>query len=548
MAPISKICTASGKSFVISDEDQAFYSKLGVPLPTLCPEERRRRRFAHRNERNLYHRKCDLSGKSIISNFAAESGYSVYENTEWWSDKWDGKSFGQSFDFARPFFDQFQELSKKVPKLAMSVWNSENSSYCNYVGNVKDSYLIFGSVYSEKCFYGSPYYSFDCVDTLVVRECEHCYECSDSRKLYECFYCQDCHSSRNLSYCYDLQNCSDCIGCAGLRNKEYCIFNEQLSKEEYEKRKKELPLWDPAVRRLLKEKLETLKLQIPHRYMQSRQVENVSGNYVFQSKNVKNSYFTDRSLDTSYCMQVVDLKDCYDNNYTEENELCYEYLGAYQNTRLFFSKFCNKVSESFYSNSCFNSHHLFGCDGMRNSAYCILNKQYSKEEYEALVPKIIEHMQKTGEWGEFFPVKCSPFGYNESVADEFFPLSKEAILDRNYGWKVDDESNSYQGPVTEFPDNIEAVDDSILQKILTCETTGKLYKLIPQELEFYRRMKLAIPRRAPNQRHADRLALRNPQTLWPRACAGCLLQIESSYAPERPEKVYCDACYLKLVY
>jgi len=30
--------------------------------------------------------------------------------------------------------------------------------------------------------------------------------------------------------------------------------------------------------------------------------------------------------------------------------------------------------------------------------YCILNKQYSKEEYEELVPKIIEHMQKTGEW------------------------------------------------------------------------------------------------------------------------------------------------------
>jgi hypothetical protein len=25
--------------------------------------------------------------------------------------------------------------------------------------------------------------------------------------------------------------------------------------------------------------------------------------------------------------------------------------------------------------------------------YCILNKQYTKEEYEILVPKIIEHMK-----------------------------------------------------------------------------------------------------------------------------------------------------------
>ncbi len=277
-------------------------------------------------------------------------------------------------------------------------------------------------------------------------------------------------------------------------------------------------------------------------------LENVSGNYVFQSKNTKNSYFTDRAEDCAYCMQVVDLKDCYDNNYTEENELCYEYLGAYQNVRLLFSKFCNKVSESAYCNSCFNSHHLFGCDGIRNSSYCIFNKQYTKEEYEALVPKIIEHMTKTAEWGEFFPVVSSPFAYNETVASEYFPLSKEEALQDSYRWKEDDESNTYQGPVTQFPENIEEVGDDILQKILTCEASGKLYKLIPQELEFYRRMKLPIPKRAPNERHKDRLAMRNPQTLWPRTCEGCHVAIESSYAPERPEKVYCDACYLKMVY
>ena len=129
MGVITKICRVSGKPFVIDEADQAFYEKVGVPLPTLCPEERRRRRFAHRNERNLYHRKCDLSGKSIISNFAPNSGFTVYENSEWWSDKWDAKSYGRDFDFSRPFFDQFDELSKQVPELAMGVWNSENSKY-----------------------------------------------------------------------------------------------------------------------------------------------------------------------------------------------------------------------------------------------------------------------------------------------------------------------------------------------------------------------------------------------------------------------------------
>ncbi len=70
------------------------------------------------------------------------------------------------------------------------------------------------------------------------------------------------------------------------------------------------------------------------------------------------------------------------------------------------------------------SSNCFLCVNLENKKYCILNKQYSKEEYEVLVPQIIEHMQKTGEWGEFFPVCLSPFGYNETVAQEHFKLDR----------------------------------------------------------------------------------------------------------------------------
>lgn len=548
MNSLTKTCRVSGQDFVVSPTDQAFYEKLVVPLPTLSPEERRRRRYAHRNERHLYHRTCGLSGKTLISNISPESGIPVYESTEWWSDKWDALQYGLDFDFSRPFFEQFKELSRVVPQLALSVWNSENSSYCNYVGNVKDSYLIFGSVYSEQCYFGSPYYSRDCIDTLVVRDCEHCYECIDCRKLYECFYCQDCHTSSQLIACYDCQSCQDCIGCAGLRRKQYCIFNKQVSKEEYEKFKSELNLCDPATRAHLEQKLARLKLEIPHRYMHSGQVENVSGDYVYQSKNAEDCFFTDRSEDVAHCMQVVDLKDCFDNNFTEENELCYEYLGAYQNQRVLFSKFLNKVSESFYCDSCFNSKNLFGCIGMRGKSYCILNKQYSKEEYEALVPRIIEHMKKTGEWGEFFPIDSSLFAYNETVANEYFPLTEEEAKARSYAWRKEDESSTYQGPHAQIPENISEVPDSIMDQILTCEVSGKLYKIIPAELNFYRRMNLPVPRRCPNQRHQDRLKKRNPQKLWGRECSQCGTGISTVYSPERAEKVYCEACYLKLVY
>src|SRR3989338_7044218 len=562
-------CRHCSAPFEITQSDLTFYEKVSpviggkqydLPPPTLCPDCRQQRRFAWRNERHLYHRKCDLTGRQIISNFRSDAENPVYELHAWFGDDWDARTYGRSFDFSKPFFAQYAELQHVVPQLNLSVWNSENSDYCNYSGNVKDSYLIFGAVYSEDCYYGSPYYSKNCVDTLVVRECEWCYECIDCRKLYECFFCQDCHSSNNLVYCFDLQGCSDCIGSAGLRNKKFHIFNQPYSEEEFRKMKAELDLCDPTVHERLRSELQKLSLVIPHRYMQSNQVEDVSGNYVYQSQRVHDSFYADRSQDCRYCAQVVDLKDCHDNNYTEENELCCEYLGAYQNSRLLFSKFCNQVSDACYSDACHSSHHLFGCIGIRHGEYCILNKQYTKEEYEALVPKIIEHMKKTPlrspdgsfagqEWGEFFPVQISPFGYNETVATEYFPLTQKEALQHGWKWQEEDETEEkYLGPKTEIPEDIVKVGEEICEQILTCEASGKLYKIIPQELKFYREMHLPIPLIAPNERHRRRLAMRNPRRLWDRECAKCAKAIRTSYAPDRPEIVYCDECYLKEVY
>lgn len=118
------------------------------------------------------------------------------------------------------------------------------------------------------------------------------------------------------------------------------------------------------------------------------------------------------------------------------------------------------------------------------------------------------------------------------------------------------EKGVYDGPVAEVSANIEDVSDDITKQILICEATaplsgrqaGKSFKVIPQELRFYRKMKLPIPRRSPNKRHIDRLNARNPQTIWQRNCEKCAAEIQTTFAPERPEKVYCEACYLETIY
>lgn len=551
-----KTCAQCSTAFEIHERDLKFYKNnpliLGdksfpIPEPSLCPLCRQRRRFTFRNERHLYRRKCDGSGKEIISMYAPESPYTVYAQDVWWRTNWDATEHGRPFDFTRPFFEQFYELSKAVPRIALLNVNSENSEYCNFTGDVKNSYLIFGSVYSENCYYGSPYYSKDCMDTLVLRECELCYECIDCRKLYQSFYCQDCNNSNFLIYCFDLQGCSECIGCAGLRNKKFCIFNKQYTQAEYEKFKKDVNFCNPSFHKSVSEQFEKIKAQIPRQAVLATNSENVSGSHVFFSKNTFESFFADKCEDCSYCSQVIDLKDCYDNNYTEENELCYDYLGMYGARKTIFSIFCRHTNEAYYSDYCVNCQYIFGCSNLHNKQYCILNKQYTKEEYESLVPKIIEHMKKTGEWGEFFPISLSPFAYNETVAQEFFPLNKEQALVLGGKWREEDKKE-FQPQTVTIPADVKDVPDSICSEILSCEITGKNYRIVPQELNFYKKMRLPIPRKHPDQRHIERISKRNPRKLFKRICDKCGTSITTSYPKECEVKVYCNECYLKETY
>jgi len=156
-------------------------------------------------------------------------------------------------------------------------------------------------------------------------------------------------------------------------------------------------------------------------------------------------------------------------------------------------------------------------------------------------------MKETGEWGEFFPIMVSPFAYNETVAQEYFPMTEKESLAREYRWREEDVGAVSNHKIPNIEDNIVDVDNSILDKTLVCEATKKPYRLIKSELEFYRKMNLPIPRLHPDERHQKRMALRNPRKLWERSCANCQKNIKTTYAPDRPEKVLCESCYLEVV-
>ncbi|MDH5596549.1 MAG: hypothetical protein OEY44_00470 [Candidatus Peregrinibacteria bacterium] len=551
-------CLQCHQNFEIRKEELAFYDqvspviagqRLKLPAPKLCPPCRQQRRLAFRNDRVLYHRKCDSSGRQIISIYNSDAEFPVYSPEVWFGDSWDPRDYGQVFDFSRPFFEQFAELQKKVPRLSLISTNNENCDYCNLVGDSKNCYLLYGSVYCEDSYYGNPFFSKQAVDSTMVRNSEITYECVDSTKLYNCFYCQDCFNSQNLIMCFDVDNSHDCFLSVGLRRKSYCILNQQYTKDEYEKKLREIKFGSYETIQALWKKFRELKLKSPHKYMSGSGNENVIGDHVSNSSHCNHLFFSGDCENVHFSSHVNKVNNSMDTDYGEVSEWIYEMSGYYKISNVVLSHWCWEASNLIYSSTCTRgASSSFGSISLKRHQYCILNKQYTKREYEKLVPRIVEHMKETGEWGEFFPVSVSPFAYNETIAQDYFPLSAAEVKEEGWSWRQELETKSYRGPEFKMPDVIGEVKDDICKQILVCEDTGRPYKIIPQELKFYQDHQIPLPRKSPDARHRDRLSLRSGMRLYDRHCFNCSADIKTTYAPERPEKVYCEKCYLAEVY
>jgi len=560
-------CTICSSPFEVSDEEIAFLDrisptyagkKLSVPPPTMCFDCRLQRRLAFYNSRALYKRKCDFSGKEIVSNYKPDAPFVIYDKGIWFSDKHNALDYGRDFDFNRPFFEQFRELMKTVPLLSIAVIGKENinSDYTNDNWKLKNCYLVFDGEQAEDAYYGHTFVGLkSCIDFLAIERSELCYECIHCYNCYNTKFSRYCHNCQDSWFLRDCIGCKKCFGCANLHKQEYHIFNKPYSKEEYEEFINQFESGKYSVIEDMKKKAKEFFIQKPVKPTSGVQNIESTGDNLNHSKNAQHCFDCNEMHDCTYCTDcLMGAKDCWDIHvWGSGMELCYNSCVIGSNIRNVISGYyvTRGADHIYYSLWCGRtSAHLLGCVGVEHTKYCIFNKQYSEEEYEALVARIIEHMQSTGEWGQFFPPEISMFGYNETMAQSFFPLERDEAIEKSFQW------NDYDPPVEaektipaeQLPDDISDIPNDILNWALVCTETGRPYRLIGQELIFYRNQKLPVPRKHPDQRHYDRFEYKNPYKLWQRTCAKCEAKIETAYSPERPEIVYCESCYHKEVY
>lgn len=596
-----KTCQNCHSDFSIDPEDFLFYEKIKVPPPTWCPECRMIRRMVHRNEKTLYKDQCDLCGQGIISTYSPEKPFKVYCRECWYSDKWDPLEYGRDYDWSRPFFSQFRELLEQVPRINLAQYsNSVNSNYANFTSNIKNVYLAESITDAENVYYSrSIDKSREVFDCLAAEGAEIIYENIEGYRNYKTFFCYKVRDSLDSSFLFDCVNCQHCFMSSNLRNGQYVFRNKQLSKDQYQEEIKKIYFGNYLELEKLRKEFGDLVRKSLHKFTSANKVVGTfSGNNVENTKNAIWVFDAYESENLKYCERVIRVRDVYDVTGSGPSEMMYEVsVGGWGSSNFKLSSFGHDSRNCTYVDWCHQCSDLFACAGVRNKKFCVLNKQYNEEDYEKLVSRIIKQMDdlpyvnKKGlvyKYGEFFPIELAPYFYNETVAAEYFPLTKDETIAFGYKWQEPESKLNGESGLKDLPNDILEVDENILNEILICIECGKNYRLIQPELNFFQIHKIALPRKCSICRYKERFKMRTPLKLWHRQCMcgqfarskeqmasgreqrvsseeqianskgqnkyqntvehfhgsdPCPNEFETSYAPERPEMVYCEECY-----
>ena len=410
-----------------------------------------------------------------------------------------------NYDFDKTFFENYLDLKKIMPLLSALVYeNSENSNFAEGVWMSKNVYLSFIVISGcENILY--TFYTQDNVKNtlnslMVWDNSENVYFWAWIIKWFNVFYSKYICNSNNIWFSTNLVWCSECIFCDWLENQSYCINNKKLEKDLYFEEKNRI-------------------LQIKHSFFDYYKnlnqnwmnlwSENIDWMFNTFSKNIKNWYFNyrlenwknvvfvwdkdgRRNVMDSICSDQVWHWDIYacSNLWTSENVYCCD---------------CIIWQSLYYCFDCLSCSFCLWCIWLKNKSYCILNKQYTKEEWYKKAEEIFSQMEKDWILWKFFPWELNPFYFNDTMAyliDDSF--TKEEVENQWYMWREEEikvdipewvevitikDLNNYQW----YDSNWNwQINPEILKKVIKDEKWN-IYRIVQMEYDFLMKHWLPLP-------------------------------------------------------
>jgi hypothetical protein len=546
-----RICKKCSIEFILDQDDFSFYEKMKVPVPQICPICRFKMKAMWRNETTLYSgQKCDMCQKNFITMYNPKLPYKKYCYDCFYSEKWDPKVYAIDYDKSKPFFEQMGEFLKKVPKINLGISSGDgpniNSEYTNMASSCRNCYLVFNGGVSEDMMYSRGVrHTFDASDCYFGENLERCYESINAQQSAGVLWGQNVASCVDSSFILNGSGLTNCFGCVNLRNKSNFYFNEQLSVEEYQKRIKEIR---GSYKKINEEKDKFLEFSktLPRRANNNLKTVNSTGDYLLECRNVHDSFEIASSENCKHLFSSKFIKDSLGTiGYGTKSENLLEVVATGHSSNVIGSYWAENSNNVMYSFDVRNCQNCIGCDALKNGKYSIFNKEYAKEEYEELKEHIVKELTDLGVHGLMMPVSIAPFAYNETIAQDNIPLTKEEATVEGFRWEDDIQITKDKETLSteNIPDYIKDVPNSITKEILKCITCERNYKITEQELTFYRKIVLPIPRICFYCRHRDRVRRRGPFKFFIRECDHCGKETHTNLTKEVAPIMYCEKCY-----
>ncbi len=543
----TNICTDCNKEFQITDAELTQYEKVDLVLPIICVTCRWKQHMAFWQFGKFRAGASDLSGERFITNLPEHARYPIYTSKEWWGDAWDPLSYGVDYNPERPFFDQLKELQEKVPRPHQQGAQNVDCDWCDDAWESKNCYLSRSTLHAENLLYGYRAIEVkDSIDVSHVFTLDQCYDCAYCFSSYSLLFSKNCRDCLESAFLFDCRNCSHCFMSWNLRGKSYCIENVQYTKEAYEEKMKSINLGSYTELEKYKKRYgEILKKNAVHRENFNIKTYDSVGTYMTNCNNCVNVFCWEDSEQCTNCLRGLKAKDCIDLTGCWKIEISGNNSCCTNAYALKYSIWCDGARHSEYCDECLEVDYCFGCVGLRKKKYCILNKEYTKEEYEALKGKIISDMKMRGEYGKFPPYSLGICPYNLTTASIYFPEVQKEDIEKKGGYWEESVGGSAEGmPTSELPDSISDVDASFSKQALVCPVTGWRYNIADAELAFLKKNNIALPRVHFDVRTKERLRPMSQTEAEPYACTYCSKDIIAYYPKSWDyERIACVDCY-----
>lgn len=419
------------------------------------------------------------------------------------------------------FLQEFQQLLLTQPRYNLKQVSVENCDYADTVVKSKNCYYTFGAFYCEDVYYGR--YSRKCKDCSGVTfcaNCDWCVDCVDCVGCYMVDYSQHCQNCTESKFCVDCFGCMNCFGCVGLYKKQYCFFNQQLTKEEYEKQLAQVNLNDVTEKTKIMQKIEELKSKMPNLGIHQFRTENCIGDNLSESKNCYQCYDSFSLEDCNYCIETNGNKDCTDLTVCFESENCYNCIHSPLNYNSNFLYQTDQTSESEFCAYSKNLKNCFGCAYLSNKQFYILNKPYGEQDYLLKIAEIKKELMQAGRYN-LLPYFTTQYELNR-LKTETDSVIQSSLPDNSL-------TQSFMSTLA-----------SLVCKNPNCK---KPFKVIDAEQKFYQKKGLPMPDFCPACRHQQRMALRAERKLYGRKCDKCQQDMLTTYPPEATYKIYCQKCF-----